>query len=273
MAGFKFDEVDQYVQENDNKINFLKLQDDGWYANVRFMYGPGEIFEGQTVHNVSEDPKRPKYVPCLRGVNDPLDACPLCANGSKVIAQFFIPVYVHSIVSNLRGQEQEQPVNQVMLFQRGTTFKSPLQAVVRQTQPTGKPIVSSMFRLVRNGKAGDPKTNYSVEFAGCDDTTLEQLPPRPQILGSYILPNLDRETMIEKYINGSTATAAPQAAAPAIQPRTLSMNTFAGNTVIGGGVQTPVMPTIPNIPAPQVQPINTNQAPVQAPNISNNVPF
>ena len=72
MAVFKFDEVDQFVNEgSDNKINFLKLQDDGWYAKVRFMYGPGEIFEGVTVHNVSEDPRKPRFVPCLRGVNEP----------------------------------------------------------------------------------------------------------------------------------------------------------------------------------------------------------
>ena len=90
MAVFKFDEVDQVVRENDNKINFLKLQDDGWYAELRFMYGPGEMFECQTVHNVSEDPRKPRYVSCLRGLNEPLDSCPLCAKGSKINAQFFL---------------------------------------------------------------------------------------------------------------------------------------------------------------------------------------
>ena len=260
MAGFKFDEVDQFVQENDSKINFLKLQDDGWYAEVRFMYGPGEIFEGQTVHNVSEDPKRPRYVPCLRGLNEPLESCPLCASGSKINAQFFIPVFVHAIVSNLRGVESRQEVNQVMLFQRGSTFKGALQAVIRNTNGTGKPIVSSVFRLVRNGKAGDQKTNYSVEYVGTDDTTLEQLPQRPEILGSYILPKVDYQTMVEKYVN-KTSTSTPAAA---VQPRTLNANMFAGNTVVTGGVTTNVPPT-PTVGG--FQPINTNQAPVQAPSI------
>ena len=191
MANFNFDQVDQVENtSNDNKITFLKLQDDGWYAKVRFMYGPGESFAGQTVHNVSEDPKRPKYVPCLREIGQPLDTCPLCKNGSKVVAQFFIPVYVISIISNVRGVQQEEPINQVMLFQRGTTFKGSIGSVIQQSQMVQKPIVSCIFNLVRNGKAVYQKTHYSVELAGHDNTTLDQLPPRPEILGSYILPNI-----------------------------------------------------------------------------------
>lgn len=231
MAGFKFDEVDSIIAENSNKINFLKLQDDGWYANVRFMYGSGEIFgdilDVQTVHNISDDPTKPRYVPCLRKVHDPLEVCPLCQAGSKVAIQFFIPIYVHSIVSNLRGVQNEQPVEQVMIVQKGSSFKGALQSVVRYTQGTNKPIVSSVFRLVRNGKAKDPRTGYSVEYVRTDDTTLEQLPERPQILGSYILPNLDYQTMLDKYVNKKQET--PNVT---ITPRTLNANTFSGNTVI-----------------------------------------
>lgn len=264
MAGFNFDQAEQFVQESDNKINFLKLQDDGWYAKVRFMYGPGEVFRGETVHNVSEDPKKPKYVPCLREAGQPLESCPLCAKGAKIMAQFFIPVYVISIVSNIRGAEQEQPIGQVMLFQRGTTFSGPIKSVVRQAQAQNKPIVSCVFNLVRNGKAGDQKTNYSVELIGVDDTTLEQLPPRPEILGSYILPKVDYQTMVEKYINKTEQ--AVQTTKPAdIQPRTLNANTFAGNTV-GFGQTTTVQQTAPAFNQPMN---NTNQAPVQAPTIGN----
>lgn len=265
MAVFKFDEVDQLVQESDNKINFLKLQDDGWYAKVRFMYGLNETFEGYTVHNVSDDPRKPKYVPCLRGLNQPLDTCPLCANGSKVVAQFFIPVYVISIVSNVRGVEQEQAVNQVMLFQRGATFKGVLQSVIRQTLNTQKPIVSSVFNLVRNGKAGDMKTSYTAEYVGTDNTTLDQLPERPQILGSYILPEVDYNTMMEKYVlgkevsNTSGVSGMVQTQPVDIQPRTLNANMFSGNTVVTGANNTA---------------LNPNQVSTIPPSISsNNVPF
>lgn len=273
MAGFRLDEMDQVVQESEGKINFLKLQDDGWYAKVRFMYGPNEAIEGMTVHNVAEyvGSKLPKYVPCLRGVGQPLDTCPLCKAGNKTVAQFFIPVYVISIVSNLRGVQQEEPVGQVMLFQKGTTFGGALKSVVRQAQNNNKPIVSCVFNLVRNGKNGDQKTTYSVELVGTDDTTIEQLPPKPQVLGSYILPNKTAEQMINDYINAADGVATTQntqvqqqttpvqqaVVQSATTPRTLNMNTFAGNTVVGGN--------------------NFNQAPVQQPqiggNMSGNVPF
>lgn len=271
MATFKFDEADKFIQEESGKISFLKLQDDGWYAKVRFMYGPGETFEGQSVHNVSDDPRRPHYVPCLRQLGQPLDSCPLCVNGYKVSGQFFIPVFVHSIVSNVRGVAQEELVNKVMLFQRGTTFQGTIKSVIRQTMSSGKPIVSSVFNLVRNGKAGDMKTSYTAELVNTDDVTLEQLPPVPQILGSFILPDLSYEEMVEKYIN-KTAPATP--ATPAgIVPRTLSANTFAGNTVVTGPQVAPqpaVQPAV-QYAVPQTayqQPVqNSNQAPVQAPEI------
>jgi len=260
MAGFDFNQVDQFVQESDNKITFLKLQDDGWYAKVRFMYGPNEMFRGETVHNIAEDTTKPRYVSCLREEGQPIDTCPLCANGAKIAAQFFIPVYVQSIVSVVSGVEQEQPVGQVMIFQRGATFKGALQSVIRQTGNTGKPIVSSMFRLVRNGKAKDPKTNYTVEYMGTDDVTLEQLPPRPEVVGSYILPKPTYQEMIDKYING----AATQQTKPAdIQPRSLSASTFAGNS-LGFGQPAPAPAPTPVFNQPMN---NANQAPVQAPQI------
>ena len=258
MAGFDFSKVDSYVQNESNKISFLKLQEDGEYAKVRFMYGVGETFRGETVHNISEDPTKPRYVSCLREDGDPVDVCPLCANGTKITAQFFIPVYVQSIVTTINGVEQEQPVGQVMIFQRGATFKGGLQTVVRYTQDKPNvPIVSSLFRLVRNGKPRDPKTTYSVEYITTDNVTLEQLPPRPEVVGSYILPKLTKEEMIEKYIN-KTAQPTVQPTVSGIQPRTINANTFAGNSV--GFNNQPVN--------------NTNQAPVQSPQIGGgNVPF
>lgn len=265
MAGFDFNQVDNFVSESDGKINFLKLADDGCYAKVRFMYGAGETFRGETVHNISEDPTRPRYVVCLREEGQPLDACPLCANGQKFVAQFFVPVYVQSIVSvDARGLETEQQVGQVMVFQRGATFKGALQSVIRNI-PQGTQIVNSMFRLVRNGKARDPKTTYSVEYMGTDNVGLENLPPRPEVVGSYILPKLSYEEIVEKYIN-KTAQPAPTPANAGIQPRTLNASTFGGN--VGFGNQATATQTFN-------QPMNnTNQVPVQAPQIgSGNVPF
>ena len=258
MAEFSLDDMNQVVNENEGKIEFLKLKDDGWYAKVRFMYGPGEAIQGQTVHNIAEPGStRPKYVPCLRGVGQPLDTCPLCKAGSKTTCQFFVPVYVISIVSNVRGVQQEEPVGRVMLFQKGTTFGAALKSVVRQVQNTKMPIVSCVFNLVRNGKEGDQKTVYTCELVGTDNTTLEMLPPRIEAKGSYILPNLTPEEMTEKYVNKaedivvpntqqSTQQAAQQVSQ--VQPRTLNAGSFANaGTVVGQPGFNQVSPQQPQI--------------------------
>lgn len=216
MAVFNFDEVDQYVQNEGNGFNFLKLQDDKWQAKVRFMYGPGETFQGFSVHNVSADPMRPKFIPCLRELGQPLDVCPLCKAGNSTMAQFYIPVYVISMIKYINGVAQpEEPINQVMIFQRGKTFQGALASAVRQSG--GTPLVNNIFNVVRDGKAKDPQTKYIVEFINRDNTTLESLGERPEVLGSYILPKLDFEGM-SQYLNNNIPSA------NGVMPRTVAAN-------------------------------------------------
>ena len=200
MAVFNFDQVDEYVQSERSTINFFKLQDDGWQAKVRFMYGPNETFQGYSVHNISNEQGRPKYVPCLRELGQPLDSCPLCASGSPTVAQFFIPLYVISVTEKINGKLQpEKPVNEVMIFQRGKQFKGSLDSAIRQSG--GTPLVNNIFNIVRNGKAGTTGTTYSVEFISRDNTTLDSLPERPEILGSFLLPDMKYDEMLT-LVNG-----------------------------------------------------------------------
>lgn len=217
MAQFNFDQVDEYVQSQGEGFTFLKLQDHNWSAKVRFMYGPGETFQGFSVHNISPDPRRPKYVPCLRELGQPLDVCPLCKAGSSVTAQFYIPVYVISITKCINGVTQaEEPVNQVMLFQRGKTFQGALSSAIRQS--AGTPLVNNIFNIVRNGKAQNLDTTYMVEFFSRDNVSLNDLPERPVVLGSYILPEMTFEKMTA-LINGNTSSTAD------VTPRTVSATT------------------------------------------------
>lgn len=226
MAVFNFDQVDDYVQNEKGSINFFKLQDNSWQAKVRFMYGPGEVFQGYSVHNIGD--QKSKFVPCLRELGQPLDSCPLCAAGVPTQAVFFIPLYVISITKCINGVLQpEEPINQVMVFQRGKTFKGSLESVIRQSK--GTPIVSNIFNLVRNGKAGDTQTMYVVEHLGTDNTTLESLPERPEILGSPILPNVTYEEML-----GMTPQKMPQG----VMPRQIQMQ----QPTQGYGYQAPVKP-------------------------------
>lgn len=221
MATFDFDKVDDYVQSQGEGFKFLKLADHNWSAKVRFMYGPGEIFQGHTTHNISTEPRKTKNVLCLREAGDPIEKCPLCSAGNIVTVQFYLPVYVISITECINGRLQpEKPVNEVMLFQRGKTFSGCLQSIVRQSQ--GTPIVNNIFNIVRNGKAGDMQTTYLVEFAGRDNIGLQDLPERPQVLGSYLLPEYDYTKMLE-VVNGTNN------ASSGVMPRTIQSNNMNQN--------------------------------------------
>ena len=220
MTVFTFDKVEDYVQESSgasNKINFLKIPDHGDMAKVRFMYGAGETFTGYSVHSVKSDTGKNKNVLCLREPGQELDVCPLCKAGSKINVQYYIPVYVISLTTKVNGMVQEQPVNGVYLFQRGKSFNAMISSVIRQCGNT--PIVSNVFNIVRNGVAGSKETTYVVEFVDRDTLTIDKLPPRPEVLGTYILPNLTAEQMIEKYINPSVNPAQE------VTPRTIQTNT------------------------------------------------
>ena len=219
MAVFDFDKVDEYVQNERGTLNFFKLADDGYQAKVRFMYGPGEIFQGYSVHNVSKEPGKNKFIPCLREPGQPLDVCPLCAAGVPTMAQYFIPLFVISTTKCINGVlQQEEPINQVLIFQRGKTFKGSLESAIRQSK--GTPLVSNVFNIVRSGKAGNTDTKYMVEHLSNDNTTLDMLPERPEIVGSFLLPNVTYEEMYS-YI--------PQQPVQGIQPRVIQTQTAVPN--------------------------------------------
>lgn len=250
MAVFNFDQVDQYEDSISQRasFNFFKLPENRWQAKVRFMYGPGESFQGYIVHNVSQDPKKPKYVECLRELGDPLDKCPLCQAGLSTNIQYYLPLYVLSITKVINGQLQpEEPVNQIMIFQRGKMFKGALDSAIRQSG--GTPLVNNVFNIVRNGNNGDQQTTYSVEFVTRDNTTLESLGERPEAKGSYILPELGYDELL-KYVPGNNAT--PQG----VVPRTVNANPY----------QAPAQP-VPNMNAGYAMPNNGYQAPPTAPGI------
>lgn len=231
---FNFDKTDDYVQDT-QRVNYLKLSDDGWFATVRFMYGEGQTFKGYAVHNISADPKKPKYVPCLREPGQPLDTCPLCNNNNPLVAQYYIPLYVISITSNINGIKETKPVNQVMLFQRGKTFKGVLESIIRQC--AGTPLVNNTFNIVRSGKPNDPKTNYFVEFLGRDNVGLQDLPEAPVALGT-VLQEMTKEQMLQ-HLHGTTTQ--PQG----VMPRTISTNTFGNNTVVGYNQGNQISPNVP----------------------------
>lgn len=193
MNAIDFNQVDEYLSER-NPIKFLKLVDDGWYATVRFMYGPGETVKAYPIHAVKTNNGQSDIF-CLRGLGQPIDSCPLCATGNRVSVVYIVPLYVMSITEIMNGIPNTKQINEVRFFRKGTTFKAVVNSVMRQAQ--GTPLVNNVFNFARNGKAQDTGTTYTAEFVSRDTTTLQDLPEIPDILNSVYFKNLTFQEMLE----------------------------------------------------------------------------
>lgn len=170
MATFKADQATNYGGQGGN--GFFSIQKNKGTKQIRFMYNGIDDVEGMSVHKVKVGDKD-RYVNCIRNYNDPVDACPFCRQHKPVQARLFIPVY---------NIEQ----NQAQIWDRGKTMFSKMSSICERYSKKA-PLVSTIFEIERNGEPGDMKTNYEVYNIETDDTTLEDLPEVPQILGGLVL--------------------------------------------------------------------------------------
>ena len=171
MARFGADEVNNYGSSGSG--SFFSLKDDGDVARVRFMYNSMEDVVGYAVHEVEVDGKK-RYVNCLRAYNEPKSKCPFCADNQFQRAKLYIPMYD---IDN----------DEVKIWERGKNFFAKMSAICARYSNADTPLVAHTFDVERHGKKGDTSTVYEIYETGADDTTLEDLPEIPEILGTIIL--------------------------------------------------------------------------------------
>lgn len=171
MGRFKADEIEHYGGQGNS--SYFSLKNDKEVARVRFMYNDMDDIDGYAVHEVQIDGRR-RYVNCLRDYNEPVDACPFCKNHMAPTAKLFVPLY-------------NVDTKKVQVWERGKKFYSTLASVLSRSVRNGS-IVSQVFEIERNGKPKDTSTTYGIYPVGQpDNTTLEDLPDMPRILGQYVM--------------------------------------------------------------------------------------
>lgn len=177
MGRVNFSDVDNYGGDSFNNVNYFKLQNDKDVARARFMLNHGEDLDSITfsVHRVPINDKVFKSVSCLRAYNEPVEKCPFCAcqDISSSTIRFLIPLY------NMDDDE-------VQIWERGKTWASKLSGYMSR-YGTNTPLVNHIFEIERNGKAGDLQTTYECYEVGSDNTSLEDLPEIPELLGDVVL--------------------------------------------------------------------------------------
>lgn len=176
MARFSYDEVDNYGSNGGG--GFFSLPNDGDVARVRFLYNKLEDVEGVAVHQIELDGKK-RYVNCLREYGKPVDDCPFCKAGMFVQAKLFIPVY-------------DMESDQVKIWERGKKFFSKIAGLCSR-YASKEDLVSHIFEVERHGKKGDTQTTYEIFDCEKDNTTLEDLPEVPEVIGKLVLDKSKEE--------------------------------------------------------------------------------
>ena len=166
MARFGVNDADKYGGQGG--AGYFSLKDDKDVARVRFLFDSIEDVEGFAVHEVEIDGKK-RYVNCLREYGQPLDVCPFCAAKKFVQVKYFIPLY------NIDE-------GKVQTWERGKKFGQKLSSLCSRYPH----LVSHIFEIERNGKAGDQQTTYEIYETGQDDTQLSEF-EIPDVLGSHVL--------------------------------------------------------------------------------------
>ena len=179
MAEFNINEIDNYGGQGGG--GFFSLKNDKEVATVRFMYNTMDDIKGYGVHEAEVAGKK-RYINCLRGYNQPVDDCPMCAARYRVIAKLFIILF-------------DVETEEVKIWDRGKTFYSKISSLAARYNP----LVATPFEIERNGKRGDMKTTYETYPLDSDDTSLEDLPEIPELLGTLILDKSYEE--LEFFLN------------------------------------------------------------------------
>ena len=172
MAKYNYDSYkakEEAKKESGNYLKYFSLKDDKDFAYIRFAYATYEEFlktvDIVDVHRIQDkDHKFPQAVACLREKGDPKEKCPLCAKGDdtekKVSTKVYLKVieYVPTEKNTNKFTKNEQGVIEptAKIWERPGTFVDDVLPYIEDGDAT------KLFKVVRNGVAGNTKTTYNL---------------------------------------------------------------------------------------------------------------
>lgn len=193
MARFGVNDADKYGGQGG--AGYFSLKNDKDTARVRFLFDSIEDVEGYAVHQVEIDGKK-RYVNCLREYGQPITDCPFCAAKMFTSAKYFVPIY------NI-----DEDRNQT--WERGKKFGAKLSSMCARYPH----LMTHVFEIERNGKAGDTATTYEIyEVDNDPNVSLEDFEV-PEVLGTIVLDKSVEE--MEYYLDYGEFPSDDEGGAPA----------------------------------------------------------
>jgi hypothetical protein len=138
------------------KVNYFGLKDDGDEAIVRFAYTSKQEFNIVTVHNIQTTNKDGKEIYkrvfCLRDLRDPVEKCPLCASGNKVVDKFYVKLIEYV------KDESGKVTPKARVWERPALFARKLGAFVDEYGN----LTETIFKIKRRGVRNSKETDYDI---------------------------------------------------------------------------------------------------------------
>lgn len=169
MSQFNYSEYQNVVNRAQSapsnsavKVGFFKLRDDKDEALVRFNVASLDELQFATVHQLSAATKWMK-VSCLNEVGSYSDNCPLCkkvAEGDTSIGKAAKKVYVQLLVSYKDKATGQFSTAIPVIWEKPAGFSREIANLLRDYGS----LKEHVFKVTRNGAAGDMKTTYSVAY-------------------------------------------------------------------------------------------------------------
>ena len=139
---------------NNNTVGILSLKNDGDEAIVRIMHDSVDDFDILTYHPVHLGGKT-RSVNCIRDPREPLDNCPLCKSGTKILSRIFIHLIQYTM--DAEGKIVARP----MVWERPAAYYA---TKLKNDIEEYGPLSNCIFKIKRNGKAGDKNTTYELKL-------------------------------------------------------------------------------------------------------------
>ena len=139
------------------------------------MYDDVNQFDLLCFHTVQLGDKTRK-VNCVRDSHEPVDNCPLCANGSNTITRFFIKLLEYV-------KEGDQIVVKPKVWERSIAYAKQLSDLMNEYGP----LTENIFKVKRNGAAGSRETTYSIMYANQKVYDPSIYVYRPELFENYFI--------------------------------------------------------------------------------------
>lgn len=168
MSKFNYNDYQAMVEKAQNgtsstKVGYFKLADDGDEALVRINCSNINDLSFASVHTVNVGGKWLK-VNCLNPLGNYTDSCELCVaanNNNSTISKASKKLYIQMLVSYKDKVSGTWSAAQPVIWERPAAYS---REIANKLRDYGD-LTQVLLKVTRNGKAGDMKTTYSLDYA------------------------------------------------------------------------------------------------------------